>query len=421
MLVAVLISLATWLAPMSEDPALMRARALLSRVPLIDGHNDLAWTIREFKAAPGDVAAYDLRGRTAGHTDLPRLRAGQVGAQFWSVYVPGDRAPAEAVRVQLEQIDLARRMVARYPEALELVVSADELERAFAGGKVASLLGAEGGHVIADSLALLRSYHALGVRYMTLTHNVHTSWADCAASPPQHGGLTAFGEAVVREMNWLGMLVDLSHVSPETMDDALRVSEAPVIFSHSSARALTDVPRNVPDDVLRRVTGNGGVVMVTFLPAYVSRAAAEDRAARKLAQAEIARVRIRRSGGDGRPSSRRVRDRRRPWPRWRTTSSRCAGSRGSTTWGSAATSTECRARRSGSRTSRSTHICSPSWCAAGGATRSWRSWRGRTCCGRCGRPRRRRGGCRRRGGPRWRRSRTLMGRGRGRAEPPGRA
>ncbi|MBK9754064.1 MAG: dipeptidase [Nannocystis sp.] len=275
---------------MSEDPALMRARALLSRVPLIDGHNDLAWTIREFKAAPGDVAAYDLRGRTAGHTDLPRLRAGQVGAQFWSVYVPGDRAPAEAVRVQLEQIDLARRMVARYPEALELVVSADELERAFAGGKVASLLGAEGGHVIADSLALLRSYHALGVRYMTLTHNVHTSWADCAASPPQHGGLTAFGEAVVREMNWLGMLVDLSHVSPETMDDALRVSEAPVIFSHSSARALTDVPRNVPDDVLRRVTGNGGVVMVTFLPAYVSRAAAEDRAARKLAQAEIARV-----------------------------------------------------------------------------------------------------------------------------------
>ncbi|WP_293251766.1 dipeptidase [Nannocystis sp.] len=290
MLVAVLISLATWLAPMSEDPALMRARALLSRVPLIDGHNDLAWTIREFKAAPGDVAAYDLRGRTAGHTDLPRLRAGQVGAQFWSVYVPGDRAPAEAVRVQLEQIDLARRMVARYPEALELVVSADELERAFAGGKVASLLGAEGGHVIADSLALLRSYHALGVRYMTLTHNVHTSWADCAASPPQHGGLTAFGEAVVREMNWLGMLVDLSHVSPETMDDALRVSEAPVIFSHSSARALTDVPRNVPDDVLRRVTGNGGVVMVTFLPAYVSRAAAEDRAARKLAQAEIARV-----------------------------------------------------------------------------------------------------------------------------------
>lgn len=290
MIVAVLISVATWLAPMSDDPALVRARALLSRVPLIDGHNDLAWTIREFKAAPGDVAAYDLRGRTAGHTDLPRLRAGQVGAQFWSVYVPGDRGPDEAVRVQLEQIDLARRMVARYPEALLLVGSADELERAFAGGKVASLLGAEGGHVIADSLALLRSYHALGVRYMTLTHNVHTSWADCAALPPQRGGLTAFGEAVVREMNWLGMLVDLSHVSPETMDDALRVSEAPVIFSHSSARALTDVPRNVPDDVLRRVTGNGGVVMVTFLPAYVSRAAAEDRAARKLAQAEIAGI-----------------------------------------------------------------------------------------------------------------------------------
>jgi membrane dipeptidase len=285
---AVLIAVALWLAPAGEDPALVRARALLSRVPLIDGHNDLPWTIREFAAAPGDVAAYDLRGRTPGHTDLPRLRAGLVGGQFWSVYVPGEYVGAAAVRVQLEQIDLARRMVRQYPEALALVGTAEELLAAFHGGKVASLLGAEGGHTIADSLALLRSYHALGVRYMTLTHNVHTSWADCAALPARHGGLTAFGEAVVREMNWLGMLVDLSHVSPATMDDALRVSEAPVIFSHSSARALTDVPRNVPDDVLRRVAGNGGVVMVTFLPAYVSRAAAADRSARKVAQAEIA-------------------------------------------------------------------------------------------------------------------------------------
>lgn len=263
--------LATWLAPMCEDPALLRARAVLSRVPLIDGHNDLPWAIREFKAAPGDVAAYGLRGRTGGHTDLPRMRAGLLGGQFWSVYVPGDRVGLAAVRVQLEQIDLARRMVEFYADELALVGTADELEAAFAGGKVASLLGVEGGHTIADSLVMLRSYYGLGVRYMTLTHNVHTSWADCAALPGRHGGLTAFGEEVVREMNRLGMLVDLSHVSVATMEDALRVSEAPVIFSHSSARALTDVPRNVPDEVLRSVAQNGGVVMVTFLPAYVSR------------------------------------------------------------------------------------------------------------------------------------------------------
>lgn len=282
--------LASWLAPLGEDPALLRARAVLSRVPLIDGHNDLPWAIREFKPAPGDVAAYGLRGRTPGHTDLPRMRAGLLGGQFWSVYVPGEYVGAAAVRVQLEQIDLARRMVGHYAEELALVGTADELEAAFAAGKVASLLGAEGGHTIADSLALLRSYHALGVRYMTLTHNVHTSWADCAALPARHGGLTAFGEAVVREMNWLGMLVDLSHVSDATMMDALRVSEAPVIFSHSSARALTDVPRNVPDEVLRKVAANGGVVMVTFLPAYVSTAAAAERSARKLLQAEIAKL-----------------------------------------------------------------------------------------------------------------------------------
>ena len=282
--------LASWLAPLGEDPALLRARAVLSRVPLIDGHNDLPWAIREFKPAPGDVAAYGLRGRTSGHTDLPRMRAGLLGGQFWSVYVPGEYVGAAAVRVQLEQIDLARRMVGHYADELALVGTADELEAAFAAGKVASLLGAEGGHTIADSLALLRSYHALGVRYMTLTHNVHTSWADCAALPARHGGLTAFGEAVVREMNWLGMLVDLSHVSDATMMDALRVSEAPVIFSHSSARALTDVPRNVPDEVLRKVAANGGVVMVTFLPAYVSTAAAAERSERRLLQAEIAKL-----------------------------------------------------------------------------------------------------------------------------------
>ncbi|HEY0137450.1 MAG TPA: dipeptidase [Nannocystis sp.] len=277
---AILLAAVTWLAPAAGpvgDPALQRAYAVLARVPLIDGHNDLPWTVREYKDGPRDVVAYDLHTPRPGHTDLPRLRAGRVGGQFWSVYVPGDRAAEGLVRLQLEQIDLARRMIARYPDDMTLVLGADELERAFRGGKIASLLGAEGGHTIADSLAVLRTYHALGVRYLTLTHNVHTRWADCAALPARHGGLTRFGEEVVREMNRLGMLVDLSHVSDATMDDALRVSAAPVIFSHSSARALTDVPRNVPDAILGRVAKNGGIVMVTFLPAYVSQEVADHR------------------------------------------------------------------------------------------------------------------------------------------------
>lgn len=263
---------------------------MLARVPLIDGHNDLPWTIHEYKQAPGDVAAYDLRAATPGHTDLPRLRAGRVGAQFWSVYVPGDRPAGDLVRLQLEQIDLARRMIAHYPDDLALALTADELEQAFRAGRVASLLGAEGGHTLVNSLGTLRAYHALGVRYLTLTHNVHTDWADCAVLPPRHGGLTSFGEEVVREMNRLGMLVDLSHVSPATMDDALRVSEAPLIFSHSSARAIADTPRNVPDDVLGRIPDNGGIVMVTFLPAYVSQAAGEAREARRKARAEAAKI-----------------------------------------------------------------------------------------------------------------------------------
>nr|WP_272088926.1 dipeptidase [Nannocystis bainbridge] len=276
--------------PALADDPLGRAHAVLARVPLIDGHNDLPWTIREYKQAPGDVAAYDLRAATPGHTDLPRLRAGRVGAQFWSVYVPGDRPAGDLVRLQLEQIDLARRMIAHYPDDLALALTADEVEQAFRAGRVASLLGAEGGHTLVNSLGTLRAYHALGVRYLTLTHNVHTDWADCAVLPPRHGGLTPFGEEVVREMNRLGMLVDLSHVSPATMDDALRVSEAPLIFSHSSARAIADTPRNVPDDVLRRIPDNGGIVMVTFLPAYVSQAAGEAREARRKARAEAAKI-----------------------------------------------------------------------------------------------------------------------------------
>jgi membrane dipeptidase len=254
----------------ADDAALRRARQILATTPLIDGHNDLPWEIRESPKAPRDVAAYDLRSRTPGQTDLARLAAGQVGAQFWSVYVPGEIKVGFA-RVQLEQIDIARRVIARYPERLALALTAADVLREFKQGRVASLIGMEGGHVIENSLGALRAYYDLGARYMTLTHNVTLDWADTAAEPGKHGGLTRFGEEVVREMNRLGMLVDLSHVSIETMEDALRVSEAPVIFSHSSARALTDVPRNVPDAILQRLAGNGGVVMVTFVSGFVSK------------------------------------------------------------------------------------------------------------------------------------------------------
>jgi len=253
-----------------EDPALARARAVLKATPLIDGHNDLPWVIRENAKAPRDVNAYDLRARTTGQTDLPRLVEGGLGGQFWSVYVPGEDKAAGYARLQLEQIDIARRLIARYPDRLAFALNADDVEKAFARHRIASLLGMEGGHVLENSLGALRAYYAMGARYMTLTHNVTLDWADCAAEASRHGGLTRFGEEVVREMNRLGMLVDLSHVAPETMDDALRVSEAPVIFSHSSARALVDVPRNVPDEILKRIPANGGVVMVTFVPSFVS-------------------------------------------------------------------------------------------------------------------------------------------------------
>lgn len=252
-----------------EDVALAQSRKLLHEHPLIDGHNDLPWAIRENATNPGDVEAYDLRKRTPGHTDLERLRQGDVGAQFWSVYVPAE-LPGGFARTQLEQIDIARRVIARYPEQLMPAGTAEEVERAMKQGRIASLLGIEGGHAIENSLGVLRAYYDLGVRYMTLTHSASLDWADAAGVPPRHGGLTRFGEEVVREMNRLGMLVDLSHVAPETMEDALRVAEAPVIFSHSSARAICDHPRNVPDEVLRKLPRNGGVVMVTFVAAFVS-------------------------------------------------------------------------------------------------------------------------------------------------------
>jgi membrane dipeptidase len=254
----------------SKDRALEHARKLLRSTPLIDGHNDLPWAIRESEKAPRDVAAYDLRTRTTGHTDLSRLAQGQVGAQFWSIYIPGEIKDSGYARVQLEEFDIARRVIARYPDRLALALTADDIERSFKRHKVASLLGMEGGHAIENSLGALRSYYDLGARYMTLTHNVTLDWADAALDSTRHNGLTEFGREVVREMNRLGMLVDLSHVSPATMSDALNVTEAPVIFSHSAARALTDHARNVPDSILARLPKNGGVVMVTFVPAFVS-------------------------------------------------------------------------------------------------------------------------------------------------------
>ena len=245
------------------------ARGLLRRHPLIDGHNDLAWEIRE--RFDLDLRRVDLAAPVAGtHTDLPRLRRGGIGAQFWSVYVPGTLQGDAAVATTLEQIDLVHRMIDRYPDDLELALCADDVEGAIARGRIASLLGAEGGHAIANSMGVLRMLHRLGVRYLTLTHNVNVAWADSATDDPVTGGLSAFGREVVREMHRLGMLVDLSHVAATTARDALQVAEAPVVFSHSGARAVCDHPRNVPDDLLRRLAANGGVCMVTFVPDFVS-------------------------------------------------------------------------------------------------------------------------------------------------------
>ena len=248
---------------------LAAARDLLRRVPLVDGHNDLPWAIRAGFGSDPVLAALTRPVRET-QTDLPRLSEGGVAAQFWSVYVPGTLTGDAAVTAVLEQIDIVHRMIQAYPEHLELALTAADVQRAFAAGKIASLLGAEGGHSIASSLGVLRALYRLGVRYMTLTHNSNVGWADSATDTPDAGGLTDFGRAVVREMQRIGMLVDLSHVAPSTMRDALDVAGAPLIFSHSSARALCDHPRNVPDEVLARLAVNGGVCMVTFVPAFVS-------------------------------------------------------------------------------------------------------------------------------------------------------
>ncbi len=264
-------------APIHADEALEHAKQVLDRSILFDGHNDLPWAIREFKEAPGDVNAYDIRSHApgVGETDIPRLREGRVGAVFWSVYTPPEAAGGFA-KTQLEQIDIARRLIARYPDTFALASTAADIRAAKKAGRIGSMLGLEGGHAIEDSLGALRAYYDLGVRYMTLTHNAHTNWADSAMQdPPQHNGLNAFGEQVVHEMNRLGMLVDLSHTSPDTMRDAIRVSEAPVIFSHSASREVCEIPRNVPDDVLALLPKNGGVIMVTFVSGFVSQAAAD--------------------------------------------------------------------------------------------------------------------------------------------------
>jgi membrane dipeptidase len=255
-----------------QDTHLAKAIRVLEATPLIDGHNDLPWAIRESEIAPHDVeaAAHDLRSRTPFHTDIERLRAGRVGGQFWSVYIPYESVETGAARMQMEQIDIALQIIAKYPEAFELALTSSDVNRVFGAGKIASMLGIEGGHAIENSLGTLRAYYAMGVRYMTLTHNGTLDWVDAANDEQRHGGLTPFGQEVVREMNRLGMLVDLSHTSPETMHDALDVAEAPVIWSHADTRGLRDHPRNVPDDVLARLPENGGVLMVTFVPSFLT-------------------------------------------------------------------------------------------------------------------------------------------------------
>ena len=260
--------------PAAAQDGEARVREILRTTPLIDGHNDLPWALREtYGNDPHAVdLATNLDASTALHTDIPRLRSGGVGGQFWSVYVPASLTPTEAARETFEQIDTVRRIVAAHPDVFELATTADDVERIHAAGKIASLIGMEGGYSIDDSLGLLREFHQAGARYITLTHSKTTTWADSATDAPKWGGLSPFGEDVVREMNRIGMMVDLSHVSEETMIDAMRVSEAPVIFSHSSARAVTAHPRNVPDSVLRAMADDGGVVMVTFVPGFISEA-----------------------------------------------------------------------------------------------------------------------------------------------------
>ena len=255
--------------PTTPAPPTARVEAVLKKAPVIDGHNDLPWEMRE-------KVQYDFDRRDIAKpqpvmmTDIPRLRQGHVSGQFWSVYVPATLQGDAAVSATLEQVDAVYEMVRRYPDVFTLVRTADDMAAAMRAGKIGSLMGMEGGHSIDSSLGTLRMFRRLGVGYMTLTHSANVPWADSCSDTPKAQGLTPFGEEVVREMNRLGMLVDLSHVSPDTMADAIRVSQAPVIFSHSNARAVTDSVRNVPDEILRQMPANGGIVMVTFVPGFSS-------------------------------------------------------------------------------------------------------------------------------------------------------
>ena len=256
---------------MTTDPnsEIQRARALHDKIPLIDGHNDLPWQYR--KVADNALSKIDIAQHQPGlHTDIPRLREGGVGGQFWSVYIPQALPKGEHVRATMEQIDVVYNMLRQWPDTFQLSLTADDVEAAFDSGKIGSLIGIEGGHSIDNSLGALRMFHRLGARYMTLTHFKNVDWADSCTDDPKVDGLSQFGREVVREMNRLGMLVDLSHVHADTMRAALDTSDAPVVFSHSSARAITGHPRNVPDDVLERVKENNGVVMVSFVPGFVS-------------------------------------------------------------------------------------------------------------------------------------------------------
>ncbi|MCH8496590.1 MAG: dipeptidase [Balneolales bacterium] len=262
---------------------------ILERVPLIDGHNDVPIQYRHRADYKFDLLDFMNTTSLARmmHTDIPRMREGKIGGQFWSVYVSPNIPEAESVQATLEQIDFVYRMIERYPQHFELALTADDVERVFADGKIASLIGMEGGHSIGNSLAVLRMMYNLGARYMSITHGRTLDWADSATDEPRNGGLTGFGEEVVREMNRLGMLVDLSHASAQTMRDAIRVSEAPVIFSHSSAMGLNMHPRNVPDDVLDLTKENGGVVMMTFIPAFLHQPLHEHIASMNARRAEL--------------------------------------------------------------------------------------------------------------------------------------
>ncbi|MDQ8153475.1 MAG: dipeptidase [Gemmatimonadota bacterium] len=284
-----LIVVALPVSAQAPDPYLARVKKLLAVSPVIDGHNDVPWEIRENRAMPRDVDHFDLRTDLKGQdTDLARMKKGGLGGQFWSIYIPGDAKDSGYARIQLEQFDIARRMIAKYGKEMVFAKTADDARRAMAQKKFPSFLGMEGGHAIENSLGALRAYYDLGARYMTLTHNVTLDWADAALGKQAHGGLTPFGKEVIREMNRMGMIVDLSHVSPAVMSNVLDITESPVMFSHSSARALSDHPRDVPDSIVLRVKKNGGVVMVTFVREFVSQKNLDWRTVRTARRRELA-------------------------------------------------------------------------------------------------------------------------------------